>query len=184
MNRTERIMRCLAASLAADEPPTPWVTRLVAAMLVLERFGIRLEVRPARTAIMSRFAAYRLGGTYLPTHAGEVAQFVEQAGHGIRLFGIGADAPRAVIVAGRIMLDACDSRDWNDRGVLVRPVCASIDPRRSEWTIEGLRYGTSIAYERTDHASIASEPTDEAVLLAGRLAREIERALRPSAQSG
>jgi hypothetical protein len=145
--------------------------RLTAASFVLRRLTGHLPRRLAvRAALYGPLAAARLGGRHVPIDRAEVEHFCEQAGPGLVLLGFAS--PHAILVAGGVMLELAHSRDWNDRGVLLRPFARPIPTPTEDWTIRNLRYGTCIAYQR-----LAIEPASiELDLAARRVARLLEAA--------
>jgi len=146
--------------------------RLAAATFVLRRMtGQKPSMVAVRAALYGPLASARLGGTHVPIDQAEVEHFCEQAGPGLILLGFAS--PHAILVAGDVMLELAHSRDWNDRGVLVRPFARPLSTSAEQWTIADLRYGASIAYRR-----LAIEPVSiERDLAARRAARTLEAAV-------
>ncbi len=145
--------------------------RLAAANLVLKRLtGHQPSLLAVRAALYGPLAAARLGGRHVPIDQAEVDHFCEQAGPGLILLGFAS--PHAILTAGGVMLELAHSRDWNDRGVLLRPFARPIPTPTEDWTIADLRYGTCITYQRLAMEPVSMEPD----LVARRGARTLEAA--------
>jgi hypothetical protein len=145
--------------------------RLAAASVVLKRLTGQEPTRlVVRAALYGPLAAARLGGRHVPIDQAEVEHFCEQAGPGLVLLGFGP--PHAILAAGDVMLELAHSRDWNDRGVLLRPFARPLPTPTDVWTVIDLRYGACITYQR-----LAIEPVSmELDLVARRVARTLEAA--------
>lgn len=174
---TESLAREACDRVSAAGPTRTWQQRIVALMLVLQRSTCTpVELVPVRAAIYSRSALFRLGGCALPTSEGEMEQFHEQVGSAMVL--LGTERPHAIVLVGSVMIELADAREWNDRGALLRPFVSDRPQTLDRWTVQGLRYGVSIAYEHDPEAVLPST-TD---LAAHRLARDVLCEMRPDLQ--
>lgn len=157
--------RDLCAALADISGQVSWPVRLAAAAMALESVtGIKPVVVTVRAAAYSRSAVLRLGGAMIPQHQGEVEHFREQVGPAMILLGLEGAAPHAVLAVGTHLVEVAHGVDWNDRGVLVRPFAHAPGARGSRWSVGGLRFGVTVAYEQVPRSSV--QLSDGAAVLA------------------
>lgn len=169
MNAALRIADDLCHLLALEEYRMPREDRIATAMLALRQAGHAPQLACVRSVIFSRSALFQLGGPLVPRHEGEVQHVREQVGHCVHLLGFEDDAPHVVILVDGALVDLVDSRDWNDRGVIVRPLAVPcVVPLLDEWVVGPLRYGVVVAYQprpRVSFLPIEGRPAHDIVLL-------------------
>lgn len=169
MNATLRIADEVCCLLALDEYRMPWRDRLATVLLVLKQAGCVPRLACVRGVAFSRSAQFQLGGPLIPRHEGELQHFDEQVGHCMRLLGFDEDEPHVVIVVDGVLVDVADSRDWRDRGVILRPVAVPcIVPLLDQWTVGPLRYGVVVAYQpiaSSIYPVVDGEPAHDVITL-------------------
>jgi hypothetical protein len=174
----DSVVREICDRLAPHASETTHDDRLDAARVLIQRFtGIAPEVVMVRAAIYSRSAAYRLSALLLPSSRGEVEHLREQVGAGVVLLGY--DAPHAILLAHGLLIELADASQWNQPGALLRPYATPQPHDPACWTVDGLRYGVQVTYER----NATAEPVPLVPSLAThRLARHIEHEMRVPAR--
>ena len=180
MTTTDRIpplLRDICAHIAAHADGVSIDDRIAAAATLVQRLtGITPDRVGVQAAACSRSAAYCLGGAMIPHTSGEIEQFQEQAGHGLRL--LGPDPPHTILRVGDMILELADSREWNDRGVYLRPFTAQVASSPTEpWVVEGPRFGVQVSYELVDVAPICAPSSITAYRIADLISRELRLAL-------
>lgn len=166
--------------LLATEGPGKGIGVRWDAFFVLAKRFTHAHPQPVavRAAAYSRMAVQQIGSAVLPATSGEIEHLREQAGDAIVLLGY--EHLHMVWLAHGLIVDLADAHDWNDRGALLRPYAAAMPEEGTDglWTVDGLRYGVTVAYERIDGAIIPIAPSAQAYRLANRVADQLRDARR------